>query len=118
VGIKKQNVHAKRRSVSFEDDIRVLNTQPSKSHIREAATGGSSMIVGGGNHVRESARAGPDRGTSDAEDEKEKEERRKERRRQEAQAAIEVRFFKILGAASLNMPFCSLAMSCMGLLLC
>jgi hypothetical protein len=76
------------------------------------------MIVGGGNHVRESARAGPDRGTSDAEDEKEKEERRKERRRQEAQAAIEVRFFLILGAASLNMPFCSLAMSCMGLLLC
>lgn len=89
-GIKRQNAHTKRRSVSFEDDVRDLNNKPSRSHIREAATAGSDT-VGSGSHVREIARAGPD---SDEEDErgkeKEKEEKRKERRRQETQAAIEV----------------------------
>lgn len=86
---KRQNVQTKRRSVSFEDDIRVLNTRPSKSHMREAATAGSDAIGTSGKHVREGARAGPLRDLT-VEEETGKEERRKERRRQEAQAAIEV----------------------------
>jgi hypothetical protein len=90
LAIKRQNAHTKRRSVSFEDDVRNLSTKPSRSHIREAASAGPDS---GGGHVREGARAGPDRdsiGERERGKEKEKEEKRKERRRQETHAAIEV----------------------------
>jgi len=92
MGVKRQNAHTKRRSVSFEDDVRDLNNKPSRSHIREAATAGSDTVGSGGSHVRECARAGPDSDEEEKEREKErgKEEKRKERRRQETHAAIEV----------------------------
>lgn len=98
-GIKRQNAHPKRRSVSFEDDVLGPDTTSSKSHTREAATVGSGAIGSGRGHVRETAKAGPDGDSSDEEvkvkvkvneKEKVKEEKRRERRRKEAQAAIEV----------------------------
>ena len=91
LGIKRQNAHVKKRSVSFEDNSHGLNTGPSRSHIREAARVGSDALDGrGGSHLREGAGISLDNG--DLSDEEEKEARRKERRRKEAKNAIEVCF--------------------------
>lgn len=95
LGIKRQNAHVKRRSVSFEDSLHELNTRPSRSHIREGARVGSDALDGrGGSHLREGAL---DNGNLSDE---EKEARRKERRRKEAKNAIEVCFSDLFARLS------------------